>query len=80
MDPATTQAVAKATEETAKATGKGLEIVHDTGGFFAACSPRYLPTSLGLSAEHGCTRGTFAFAISCADARNRFCAKGTCKT
>jgi Abortive infection alpha len=33
MDPATTQAVAKATEETAKATGKGLEIVHDTGGY-----------------------------------------------
>jgi hypothetical protein len=33
MDAATTQAVAKATEETAKATGLALEIVHDTGGY-----------------------------------------------
>jgi Abortive infection alpha len=33
MDPATTQAVAKATEETAKTTGRALEIVHDTGGY-----------------------------------------------
>ena len=33
MDPATTQAVAKATEATAKATGQALEIVHDTGGY-----------------------------------------------
>jgi Abortive infection alpha len=33
MDPATTQAVAKAAEESAKTAGKGLEIVHDTGGY-----------------------------------------------
>jgi hypothetical protein len=33
MDPETTQAVAKATEATAKAAGQGLEIVHDTGGY-----------------------------------------------
>jgi hypothetical protein len=33
MDPATTQAVAKATEETAKTAGKALEIVHDVGGY-----------------------------------------------
>ena len=33
MDPATTQAVAKAAEESAKTVGKGLEIVHDTGGY-----------------------------------------------
>lgn len=33
MDPATTQAVAKATEESAKTAGKALEIVHDVGGY-----------------------------------------------
>jgi hypothetical protein len=33
MDPATTQAVAKATEETAKTAGKALEIVHDVSGY-----------------------------------------------
>ena len=33
MDPATTQAVAKAAEETAKAAGKVTDIVHDTGGY-----------------------------------------------
>ena len=33
MDPETTKAVAKAVEETAKAAGTGLEIVHDTGGY-----------------------------------------------
>jgi hypothetical protein len=33
MDPATTQAVAKAAEATAKATGQALEIAHDTGGY-----------------------------------------------
>lgn len=33
MDPATTQATAKAVEETAKTAGKGLDIVHDTGGY-----------------------------------------------
>jgi Abortive infection alpha len=33
MDPATTQALAKAAGESAKTTGKALEIVHDTGGY-----------------------------------------------
>jgi hypothetical protein len=33
MDPATTQAVAKAAEESAKTAGKALEIVHDVGGY-----------------------------------------------
>jgi len=33
MDPATTQAVAKAVEEAAKPTEKALEIVHDTGRY-----------------------------------------------
>ena len=33
MDPATTQAMAKATEETAKTAGKALQIVHDVGGY-----------------------------------------------
>jgi hypothetical protein len=33
MDPATTQAVAKAAEESAKTVGKALEIVHDAGGY-----------------------------------------------
>jgi hypothetical protein len=33
MDPATTQVVAKATEESAKTAGKALEIVHNTGGY-----------------------------------------------
>jgi Abortive infection alpha len=33
MDPATTRAVAKAAEETAKAAGKVTDIVHDTGGY-----------------------------------------------
>lgn len=33
MDPATTQAVAKAAEESAKTSGKALEIVHDAGGY-----------------------------------------------
>jgi len=33
MDPATTQAVAKAAEETAKTAGKALDIAHDTGGY-----------------------------------------------
>ena len=33
MDPATTQAVAKATDETAKTAGKALEIVHDVSGY-----------------------------------------------
>jgi Abortive infection alpha len=33
MDPATTQAVAKAAEESAKTAGKALEIVHDAGGY-----------------------------------------------
>jgi hypothetical protein len=33
MDPATTQAVAKAAEESAKTAGQALEIVHDTGGY-----------------------------------------------
>jgi hypothetical protein len=33
VDPETTRAVAKATEETAKTTGKAFEIVHDAGGY-----------------------------------------------
>jgi hypothetical protein len=33
MDPATTQAVAKAAEESAKTAGKVLEIAHDAGGY-----------------------------------------------
>jgi hypothetical protein len=33
IDPETTKAVAGAVEETAKATGKGFDIVHDTGGY-----------------------------------------------
>jgi hypothetical protein len=33
MDPATTQAVAKAAEESAKTAGKALEIVHDVGSY-----------------------------------------------
>jgi hypothetical protein len=33
VDPATTQATAKAVEETAKTAGQALEIVHDTGGY-----------------------------------------------
>lgn len=33
MDPVTTQATAKAVEKTAKASGKALDIVHDTGGY-----------------------------------------------
>jgi hypothetical protein len=33
MDAATTQAVAKAAEESAKTAGKALEIVHDTGRY-----------------------------------------------
>ena len=35
MDPATTRAVAKATEEAAKTAGKALEIAHDTGGYLS---------------------------------------------
>lgn len=35
MDPVTTQATAKAVEETAKASGKALDIVHDTGGYLS---------------------------------------------
>jgi hypothetical protein len=33
MDPATTQAVAKAAEETAKTVGKVADIAHDSGGY-----------------------------------------------
>src|SRR5262245_20062278 len=33
MDPETTQAMANAVEESAKATGKGLDIVHEMGGY-----------------------------------------------
>jgi hypothetical protein len=33
MDPGTTQAVAKAAEESARTAGKALDVVHDTGGY-----------------------------------------------
>jgi hypothetical protein len=79
MDPTTTQALAKAVEESAKTAGRGLEIVHDTGGIFIACSVMYPRTSLGSAVGLGYTNGTFAFVTRCADAPNKSCERGTCR-
>ena len=47
MDPATTQAVAKATEEAAKTAGKALDIAHDTGGYLKSVFGDLVTNALG---------------------------------
>jgi hypothetical protein len=80
MDPATTQAVAKAAEESAKTAGKALEIVHDTGGYLRSVFADLPADLVGIGGGALVHEITFASRIGWADAPNRFCAKGTCRT
>ena len=77
MDPATTQAVAKAAEESAKTAGKALEIVHDVGGYLRGVFAEVPADLVGLPVEHGCMSSTFASRMRCADAPKKFCEKET---
>jgi len=77
MDPDTTRALAKAAEETAKTAGKGLDIIHDTGGYLTRVLADVPTDLLGVSGGDWLHEVRIRTVISGADARNRSCERGT---